>query len=62
MVNLAQDLRPISSNTVNLAILLSFAENDVRNGKTISHKDAIRMFEKTLSKKKYRGNTYFQGY
>ena len=55
MVNLAQDLKPISyikTHTQNLAKLLSFGEKDIKKGKTISHEDAKKMFEKTLSGKK----------
>lgn len=93
MVNLAQDLRPISYvkahtteivkyvenskspvvitqngeakaviidilsyqktiNAINLAKLLSFGEKDIKNGKTITHEDAKKIFEKTLIRKK----------
>jgi len=39
-------------NAINLAKLLSFAEKDIKNGKTISHEDAVKTFEKTLNRKK----------
>jgi len=93
MVNLAQDLRPISYvkahttevvkhvgdsktpvvitqngeakaviidiesyqktlNAISLAKLLSFGEKDIKNGNVISHENAKRIFEKTLSRKK----------
>ena len=93
MINLAQDLRPISYvkahtteivkhveqskspvvitqngeakaviidinsyqkiiNAINLAKLLSFGEKDIKNGKTITHENAKKIFEKTLSRKK----------
>ena len=92
MVNLAQDLRPISYvkahttevvkyvrdsrvpvvitqngeakaviidiesyqktiDAINLAKLLSFGEKDIKNGNVISHENAIKIFEKTLSRK-----------
>ncbi|MCL2721837.1 MAG: type II toxin-antitoxin system Phd/YefM family antitoxin [Treponema sp.] len=39
-------------NAINLAKLLSFAEKDIKSGKTISHEDATKKFEKTLNRKK----------
>jgi PHD/YefM family antitoxin component YafN of YafNO toxin-antitoxin module len=39
-------------NAINLAKLLSFGEKDIKNGNTISHEDAKRMFEERLSSKK----------
>ena len=39
-------------NAINLAKLLSFSEKDIKNGKTISHEDAVKIFEKTLNRKK----------
>ena len=39
-------------NAINLAKLLSFAEKDIKNGKTIPHEDAKKIFEKTLNRKK----------
>jgi len=39
-------------NAINLAKLLSFAEKDIKNGKTITHNYAKMVFEKTLNRKK----------
>jgi len=39
-------------NAINLAKLLSFAEKDIENGKTITHDNAKKIFEKTLNRKK----------
>jgi prevent-host-death family protein len=39
-------------NAINLARLLSFGEKDIRNGNTIPHEDAKKIFEKTLGKVK----------
>ncbi|MCL2480332.1 MAG: type II toxin-antitoxin system Phd/YefM family antitoxin [Spirochaetaceae bacterium] len=39
-------------NAINLAKLLSFGEKDIRNEKTITHENAKKIFEKTLSRKK----------
>ena len=39
-------------NAINLAKLLSFGEKDIKNGKTISHENAKKIFEKTLRGKK----------
>jgi len=36
---------------INLAKLLSFGEKDIKNGNLISHEDAKKIFEKTLSGK-----------
>jgi PHD/YefM family antitoxin component YafN of YafNO toxin-antitoxin module len=36
-------------NAINLAKLLSFGEKDIKNGNLISHADAKKLFEKTLS-------------
>ena len=38
-------------NAINLAKLLSFSENDIKKGNTISHEDAKKIFEKTLKRK-----------
>ena len=38
-------------DAINLAKLLSFGEQDIKNGNVISHKTAKRMFEKTLGRK-----------
>ena len=54
MINLAQDLKPISyvkahtTNAINLAKLLSFGEKDIKNGNLISHETAKEIFERTL--------------
>jgi prevent-host-death family protein len=37
-------------NAVNLSKLLSFGEKDIKNGNTISHENAKKLFEKTLGK------------
>jgi PHD/YefM family antitoxin component YafN of YafNO toxin-antitoxin module len=39
-------------NAINLAKLLSFGEKDIKNDCLISHEDAKKTFEKTLSGKK----------
>ena len=39
-------------NAINLAKLLSFSENDIKKGNTISHANAQKIFEKTLHRKK----------
>ena len=39
-------------NAINLAKLLSFGDKDIKKGKTITHDDAKKMFEKTLCGKK----------
>ena len=39
-------------NAINLAKLLSFGEKDIKSGKTITHENAKKIFEKTLSEKK----------
>ena len=39
-------------NAINLAKLLSFAEKDIENGKTITHDNAKKIFEKTLNRNK----------
>lgn len=39
-------------NAVHLAKLLSFGEKDMKNGNLISHEDAKKIFEKTLSGEK----------
>ncbi|MCL2186669.1 MAG: type II toxin-antitoxin system Phd/YefM family antitoxin [Treponema sp.] len=39
-------------NAINLAKLLSFAEKDIKEGKTITHDNAKKIFEKTLNRKK----------
>jgi len=36
-------------NAITLAKLLSFGEKDIKNGKTITHENAKKIFEKTLS-------------
>jgi len=36
-------------NAINLAKLLSFGEKDIQNGKTITHENAKKIFEKTLN-------------
>jgi prevent-host-death family protein len=36
---------------INLAKLLSFGEKDIKNGNTITHETAKKIFEKTLGKK-----------
>jgi len=38
-------------NAVNLAKLLSFGEKDIKNGKTVTHNNAKKIFEKTISGK-----------
>jgi len=38
-------------NAINLAKLLSFGEKDIKNGNTITHETAKKIFEKTLGKK-----------
>jgi len=38
-------------NAINLAKLLNFGEKDIKNGKLISHKNAKKIFEKTLGRK-----------
>jgi prevent-host-death family protein len=38
-------------NAINLAKLLSFGENDIKNGNLISHEDAKKRFENTLAEK-----------
>ena len=38
-------------NAINLAKLLSFGENDIKNGKLVTHAKAKKIFEKTLGKK-----------
>ena len=35
-------------NAINLAKLLSFGEKDIKSGKTVSHENAKKIFEKTL--------------
>ena len=35
-------------NAINLAKLLSFGEKDIKNGNTVSHFNAKKIFEKTL--------------
>ena len=35
-------------NAINLAKLLSFGEEDIKNGITVSHRDAKKILEKTL--------------
>ena len=35
-------------NAINLAKLLSFGERDIKNGNTITHVNAKKIFEKTL--------------
>ena len=39
-------------NAISLAKLLSFGENDIKNGNVISHENAKKTFEKTLGRKK----------
>ena len=39
-------------NAINLAKLLSFGEKDIKNGNVISHENAVKIFERTLSRKK----------
>jgi len=39
-------------NAINLAKLLSFGEIDIKKGKTITHENAKKIFEKTLNRKK----------
>ena len=39
-------------NAINLAKLLSFGEKDIKSGKTITHDNAKKVFEKTLNGKK----------
>lgn len=39
-------------NAIALAKLLSFGEKDIKNGKTITHENAKKIFEKTLHGKK----------
>jgi prevent-host-death family protein len=39
-------------NAVNLAKLLSLSEKDIRNGNTVTHENAKKIFEKTLGKRK----------
>jgi len=50
MINLTQE--NISFNAINLVKLLSFGEKDIKNGKTITHENAKKIFEKTLNKRK----------
>ena len=38
-------------NAINLAKLLSFGEKDIKNGSTITHANAKKIFEKTLETK-----------
>jgi len=38
-------------NAINLAKLLSFSEKDIKNGNTITHETAKKIFKKTLGKK-----------
>jgi prevent-host-death family protein len=38
-------------NAINLARLLSFGEKDIKNGNTITHEAAKKIFNKTLGKK-----------
>ena len=38
-------------NAINLAKLLSFGEKDIKNGNTVTHANAKKIFEKTLRKK-----------
>jgi len=54
MINLIKDITSYQKtlNAISLAKLLNFAEKDIKNGKTIPHKDAIKIFRKTLNKKK----------
>ena len=35
-------------NAINLAKLLSFGERDIKNGNTVTHENAKKIFEKTL--------------
>ena len=35
-------------NAINLAKLLSFSERDIKNGNTVTHENAKKIFEKTL--------------
>jgi prevent-host-death family protein len=37
-------------NAINLAKLLSFSEMDLKNGKTVTHGEAKKRFEKTIGK------------
>ena len=39
-------------NAITLAKLLSFGEKDIRDGNLITHENAKKTFEKTLSRKK----------
>ena len=38
-------------NAISLAKLLSFGEKDIKNGNVISHENAKKIFEKTLSRR-----------
>ena len=38
-------------NAINLAKLLSFGERDMKNGNTLTHANAKKIFEKTLGSK-----------
>jgi prevent-host-death family protein len=43
-------------NAINLAKLLSFGEKDIKNGNSISHETAKKIFEKTLGRKSNEKN------
>ncbi|MDR1837195.1 MAG: hypothetical protein LBQ89_06000, partial [Treponema sp.] len=43
-------------NAISLAKLLSFGEKDIKNGNVVSHENAKKIFEKTLSRKNNKGN------
>ena len=43
-------------NAINLAKLLSFGEKDIKNGNTVSHGNAKKVFEKTLGRKNIAKN------
>jgi len=38
-------------NAIKLAKLLSISDKDIKNGKTITHENAKKIFEKTLNRK-----------
>jgi prevent-host-death family protein len=43
-------------NAINLAKLLSFSEKNIKEGNTISHESAKKIFEETLKRGKNEGN------
>jgi prevent-host-death family protein len=43
-------------NAINLAKLLSFSEKDIKNENLVSHKNAKKIFEKTLNQENNENN------